>query len=120
MTDLWSNPNLDGFKAVTAHFIERDADGNAVEASCMITFRFVEGSHTGEHLASIFFEILKENNILHKVCLLLHCRFSVFVISLITYIDWSNHDGQCFELQHDDGISRSPITGTQHTVPQRW
>ena len=65
MTNLWSNPNLDGFKAVTAHFIECDADGNAVEASCMITFCFVEGSCTGKHLASIFFDILKENDILH-------------------------------------------------------
>jgi hypothetical protein len=66
-TDMWSNPNLDGFKAVTAHFMERNTDGEIVEAACMIAFRFVEGNHTGEHLGRIFFEILKENGILFKV-----------------------------------------------------
>jgi hypothetical protein len=66
-TDMWSNPNLDGFKAVTAHFMERNSDGEIVEAACMIAFRFVEGDHTGEHLGHIFFEILKENGILFKV-----------------------------------------------------
>jgi hypothetical protein len=75
-TDMWSNPNLAGFKAVMAHFIERNADGNLVEASCLIAFRFVDGSHTGEHLAKIFFDVLIENGILHKVCLFLRrCVF---------------------------------------------
>jgi hypothetical protein len=66
-TDMWSNPNLDGFKAVTAHFMEQNTDGEIVEAACMITFWFVEGDHTGEHLGCIFFKILKENGISFKV-----------------------------------------------------
>ena len=65
-----------GFKAVTAHFIKRDADGNLVEAWCLVAFRFVDGSHSGEHLAKVFFELLIENGILYKVCLFLHhCVF---------------------------------------------
>ena len=75
-TDMWSNPNLAGFKAVTAHFIECDADSNLVEASCLVAFCFVDGSHSGEHLTKVFFEVLIENGILHKVCLFLHhCIF---------------------------------------------
>ena len=64
---MWSNPELDGFKGVTGHFMEQDNDGNVVEAACMLAFRFVEGNHSGEHLAQILFEILKENGILYKV-----------------------------------------------------
>ena len=75
-TDMWSNPNLAGFKAVTAHFIKRNADGNLVKASYLVAFQFVDGSHSGEHLAKVFFEVLIENGILHKVCLFLHhCVF---------------------------------------------
>lgn len=66
---MWSNPNLEGFKAVTSHFMERGANGEVIEASCMIAFRFVEGSHSGDHLGRILFAILKENDLLHKVCL---------------------------------------------------
>jgi len=79
---MWSNPNLDGFKAVTAHFMERNADGEIVEAVCMIAFRFVEVSHSGKHLGHIFFEILKENSILHKVAFHLISLNSMFLTDL--------------------------------------
>ena len=36
--DMWSNPELDGFKGVTGHFMEQDNDGNVVEAACMLAF----------------------------------------------------------------------------------
>jgi hypothetical protein len=66
-TDMWSNLNLDSFKAVTAHFMEWNSDGEIVEAACMIMLWFVKCDHSGKHLGHFFFKILKENSILFKV-----------------------------------------------------
>jgi hypothetical protein len=78
---MWSNPNLNGFKAVTAHFMERNTDGKIIEVVCMIVFRFVKGDHTSEHLGHIFFEILKENGILFKVSHIVALKNSVLTHS---------------------------------------
>jgi hypothetical protein len=72
--DLWSDPNLTPFMAITAHWIEvievRNAGG--VEFSLklradLIGFHRVPGRHTGEHLAVAFVHILDRLNLAHKV-----------------------------------------------------
>jgi hypothetical protein len=93
-TDMKSNPNLDGFKAVTAHFMERNTDGEIVEAACMIAFRFVEGDHTGEHLGHIFFRNSERE--WHIVQGKPHCCLEKLHVDL--FLDRANHDGQCIKL----------------------
>ena len=54
-TDLWSDPNLDSFMAVTAHYM-----------FCRKTD--VEGSHLGVNLAMHFFKVIDGLGVAHKVC----------------------------------------------------
>jgi hypothetical protein len=69
--DLWSNPNLCSFMAVTAHYIIRDkSDGGRLKYKCgLVTFRHITTTHSGEHLAEHFFNILLSLKITHKVSL---------------------------------------------------
>jgi hypothetical protein len=63
---MWSDINLRSFMAVTAHWLTRSG-GSLEWKSALIAFRQVDGEHTGSHLAKIFFQILKERDIIHKV-----------------------------------------------------
>lgn len=78
-SDLWSNLKMTSFMAITAHFVARDERSNLIIRSRLIAFRMVSGSHTGVNLASIFFDILKEYGLLHKVC----CSKCLEIIKLI-------------------------------------
>ena len=70
-SDEWSDPNLMAYFGGTAHFIVRyKLDEPLVLRSGLLVFRHIEGRHTGEHLASIFYKIIKEAGIEHRVCLL--------------------------------------------------
>lgn len=70
-SDLWSNLKLTSFMAITAHYAAKDEHGNLVIRSRLIAFRAVSGSHTGVNLGAIFFGILKEYGLLHKVTVFL-------------------------------------------------
>ncbi|KAI0309877.1 hypothetical protein OF83DRAFT_1071366 [Amylostereum chailletii] len=74
-TDVWSDPSLNSFMAVTAHyFVERTgADGkkHLAYVSQLIAFRHVPFSHSGENLAEAFLGIIKPLGIVHKVRLFL-------------------------------------------------
>jgi ketopantoate reductase len=67
-SDIWSDPNLTSFMAVTTHFCLRDEAGRLSIASRLLAFRVVEGSHDGEHIGDALFEIMDEAGITHKVC----------------------------------------------------
>lgn len=67
-TDLWSDPNLDSFMAVTVHYYIRDENRRLMRRNGLIAFRFVPGSHSGENLASHFIGIVEEMGALNKVC----------------------------------------------------
>ena len=67
-TDLWSDPNLDSYMAVTAHYMIRDRRTHRViYRDVPLSFRFIEGSHSSENLEKDFFKILEEFEILEKV-----------------------------------------------------
>ena len=73
--DLWTDPNLVPYMAVTAHWIQTTV--RATESgphyslkmrTDLIGFQRVPGSHTGQNLAHSFYFIMKHLGILHKVC----------------------------------------------------
>jgi len=71
-TDLWSDPNLDSYMAITAHYMVHIPKGGQIKPQLdyccgLVAFRFVEGSHTGVNLAINFFTVLDEYGITNKV-----------------------------------------------------
>jgi hypothetical protein len=66
-SDLWSDPNLTGYMAVTAHYMVIDENGNLIQRNRLVAFQHVKGSHTGKNLAQNFFRIFKELGVLRKV-----------------------------------------------------
>lgn len=72
--DLWSDPNLTPFMAVTAHWIDtkkiQTPEGLQHRLNLradLIGFHRVPGHHTGIHLTHAFLEILDRIGIAHKV-----------------------------------------------------
>lgn len=75
-SDLWTDPNLSPFMAVTAHWIEaklkETPDGPQYELKLqaeLIGFHQVPGNHDGEHLAQAFLYVFDCLSITSKVCL---------------------------------------------------
>ena len=73
-TDMWSDPNLRPFMAVTAHWIEAKtvmtAEGpvtNLVLRADLIAFHNLPGRHTGEHLGTALLHVLDRLKITGKV-----------------------------------------------------
>lgn len=72
--DMWSDPNLTPFMAVTAHWIEttpiqtpRGQQYMLKLRADLIGFQRVPGNHTGEHLAHAFLHVLDRIGIASKV-----------------------------------------------------
>ena len=61
--------------AITAHYMLRDDKGQLVYKTSLIAFRYIEGSHSGEHLGQEYLKITDALEITHKVA------FSCFVSS---------------------------------------
>lgn len=61
--------------ATTAHYCDKDENDRLVIRTRLLAFREIEGDHTGIHLARIFFKILKDAGLLHKVLI---CTFYFF------------------------------------------
>lgn len=77
-TDLWSDPILDSYMAVTAHYLVRDKTTRKLQwRSGLVAFRFIEGSHTGVNLGRNFVKILQELGVLHKVLSLVSVRSKI-------------------------------------------
>lgn len=55
-TDCWTSPNMHGFMAITAHFI----DDEFKLKNFLLDFIPLEKPHTGEYLAEVFLKSLKE------------------------------------------------------------
>ena len=91
-SDLWSDPNLTGYMAVTAHYMKMDENGNLIQHNQLVAFQQVQGSHTGKNLAHYFFQIFKELGVLYKV------PFSFCVVFRWTNIfvsAWNGYIRQC-------------------------
>jgi hypothetical protein len=72
--DMWSDPNLSPFMAVTAHWIESKTEDTPEGPKLKLTlradligFQRVPGRHDGEHLAHAFLHVLDRLNIAKKV-----------------------------------------------------
>ena len=72
--DLWSDPNLSPFMAVTAHWIEMKLKDTPAGPQYdlhlhanLIGFHWVPGNHNGEHLAQAFLYVLDRISITSKV-----------------------------------------------------
>jgi len=65
-SDVWSKTDLSAFMAVTAHYLI-SKEAKLVLRHQLVAFRHIEGSHTGKHLAEIFFHVLQELAILDRV-----------------------------------------------------
>jgi hypothetical protein len=66
---MWSQQNLEGYMAVTAHYCAKADDGWLILRSQLVTFRHVQGSHLGANLAKTFISVIKEIGCLNHVCL---------------------------------------------------
>ena len=72
--DLWSDPNLSPFMAVTAHWIEGEAVTTSTPdfvklclRSELVGFVNVPSRHTGEHLAEAYLSVVDHLRIAYKV-----------------------------------------------------
>ena len=72
--DVWSDPNLVPYMAVTSHWIEvkmiQTNEGPHFVLRLraeLIAFHHIEGRHNGVHLASTFFKVLQRVGITAKV-----------------------------------------------------
>ena len=63
-SDLWTSPNNKTFVSATAHYIDDDW----VLHEMVIDFGLMNGKHEGEKIANGFFDVLKDYNIISKVC----------------------------------------------------
>jgi hypothetical protein len=63
---MWSRKNLEGYMAVTAHYMI-EAGGQLSLRSRLVAFRHIKGSHTGENLAKEFYNVLCRFKVSHRV-----------------------------------------------------
>jgi len=91
--DLWTDLDLRAYMAVTAHWLELHRSGRVQQnidlRTDLIGFVHVPGSHTGDHLASIFLAIIDRLKLVKKVILFLFYEDT----SLYDFIDWMDYNG---------------------------
>jgi hypothetical protein len=68
-SDIWSDPNLTSFMALTCHFCKRSGLGGLEVANRLLAFRLVEGSHDGDNIGQNMYDIFKEAGAHQKACL---------------------------------------------------
>lgn len=66
--DIWTDPNLWPFMAVTAHYYKRNYQSMIEYRSGLIAFRHTPGNHTGQELCRHLFKIIRDYGVEHKVC----------------------------------------------------
>ncbi|KAJ2928061.1 hypothetical protein H1R20_g9035, partial [Candolleomyces eurysporus] len=65
--DLWTDPNLTPFMAVTAHYYARKPDEGIAYRSGLVAFHYTPGGHSGDELSQHFFKIMDDLDVLHKI-----------------------------------------------------
>jgi len=70
-TDMWSDPDLKPYMAITAHWLElvqlKGGQKKLNLRADLIGFMHVPGSHTGERLAQVFYFIINRMGLTKKV-----------------------------------------------------
>jgi len=64
---MWSDVNRRSFMAVTAHWMAKGRTNRLELRSALIAFREVDGSHSGDNLGHVLFNIVQDIGISHKV-----------------------------------------------------
>lgn len=65
---MWSGLNQWSFMAVTAHWMAKGRADQLELRSALVAFREVDGSHAGDYLGQVLFDIIQNIGIAHKVC----------------------------------------------------
>ncbi|KAG1874417.1 hypothetical protein F4604DRAFT_1582119, partial [Suillus subluteus] len=92
-TDLWSDPNLDSFMVLTAHFMMCDVKGILILKTHLVAFWFIEGAHTGAHLGQEFLKItddLETSNKVHIVCKVVFELYFILTFSQLSQVTMDN------------------------------
>jgi hypothetical protein len=112
MIDMWSDPNLTPFMAITSHWIEvkEVQTSSGVQQilqlrANLIGFHRVPGHHSGTHLAHTFKFVVDCLGITHKVCVyppLFYCRLTgQLQIGWVTLDNASNNDTMMGALEEE-------------------
>jgi len=99
-SDIWSCRNLEGYMAITAHFMTTNLKGDLQMNAKLVAFQHIKGSHSGKNIAKVFFEILKSLGILNKVCSYWNIFYAFLVIILL--------------------IRSVPLRSTMHQIVWQW
>ena len=75
--DGWTSKNQISFLGISAHWISKDWELKSV----ILDFKKLDSSHSGENIANVFFNTIKEYNIATKVNL-----FYLFYLFIILFI----------------------------------
>jgi len=75
--DGWTSKNQISFLGISAHWISKDWELKSV----ILNFKKLDGPHSGENIANVFFNTIKEYNIATKVNL-----FYLFYLFIILFI----------------------------------
>jgi len=66
---MWSDVNRRSFMAVTAHWMAKGGAKQLELRSTLIAFWEVDGSHSGDNLGQVLFDIIQNIGIGYKVCI---------------------------------------------------
>jgi hypothetical protein len=69
--DIWSDPQLRPFLAITAHWIQRLDDGTLLLRADLVAFSYIPDSHSGDNIAKAALKALEHGDLLKKVFLTL-------------------------------------------------
>ena len=66
--DAWQASNMDGYFAVTGHWIEESIPSHWELKSGLLGFTQLNNAHNGKQLGQTLFKIIERVGIEHKVC----------------------------------------------------
>jgi len=65
--DAWQASNVEGYFAVTGHWIEESTPSQWELKSALLGFTRLNNAHNGKHLGQALYKIIKRIDIRHKV-----------------------------------------------------
>ena len=74
--DAWQAGNVDGYFAVTRHWIEESTVGEWTEEHVLLGFTQLNTAHNGMRLGQALYKVCNRLNIIHKVSIQALCHAS--------------------------------------------
>ena len=77
--NTWTSEGSNNYLSITAHYVDSPKDqlDQWVLREHQLTFALLEGHHTGENIALILADVLKQYDICGKVCVLYSCHIQM-------------------------------------------